>query len=111
VATTPSGCFLILSPRIFADSFYNIKDLVFLSLFLLSYVCADWYWRSPNIGRSIVFAMVLAVAINSRLIAIVLLPMVLLAGLYQCWVNKKYHLCAGLCKLPFYLSSYVHFIF
>ena len=27
--------FLILSPRIFADSFYNNKDLVFLSLFII----------------------------------------------------------------------------
>ena len=28
--------FLILSPRIFADSFYNMKDLVFLSFFIIS---------------------------------------------------------------------------
>ena len=31
------GCaFLILSPRIFAESFYNNKDLVFMSLFIIS---------------------------------------------------------------------------
>ena len=28
--------FLIISPRIFADSFYNNKDIVFMSLFIIS---------------------------------------------------------------------------
>ncbi len=81
--------FLILSPRIFADSFYNIKDLVFLSLFVMTYACADWYWRVPDLWRAVLFAIALAVAINSRFIAIVVLPMLVLAGLYQCIVNKK----------------------
>ena len=45
---------LVLSPRIFAHSFYNPKDLPFLSLYILGSYSLFRFWLSPN-ARSALF--------------------------------------------------------
>ncbi|MDO1447332.1 hypothetical protein Q0590_13775 [Rhodocytophaga aerolata] len=67
------GCLLfILSPRIFADSFYNDKDIVLLSAFiitsyyLLRYLSNKSFWNAFWLGIS------MAVTINIRITGIVI---------------------------------------
>jgi hypothetical protein len=70
---------LILSPRHFADSFYNFKDSVFLACFLIATATAVAFIRRPSLGQAAWHALACAVALDVRLMAL-LLP-VLTVGL------------------------------
>ena len=64
--------FLILSPRIFAQSFYNNKDVVFMSLYIISlYSCVKFIYK-PNIKRAVFFALTSALATDIRIMGIML---------------------------------------
>lgn len=61
--------FLILSPRIFADSFYG-KDIVFLSLVIISiYFFVNFLTRQTSIN-SILFALATALTVDQRITGI-----------------------------------------
>ena len=62
--------FLIISPRIFAESFYNSKDLVFLSLFIISIYYAIKFLEIPNLKNLIFFCLTSAISIDLRILAI-----------------------------------------
>tara|TARA_Y100000590_G_scaffold168471_2_gene192701 strand:+ start:971 stop:2644 length:1674 start_codon:yes stop_codon:yes gene_type:complete len=67
------GCiFLVLSPRIFAESFYNVKDIVFLSLFIISLYCCLKYIYKPSLKHSIFFSLTAALATDIRVMGIML---------------------------------------
>jgi hypothetical protein len=66
---------LVLTPRIFAHSFYNIKDAVFLAAFIFAIYGAFRFWRMPSAVNAVFFGVVLAVAINLRFVAVGLLPL------------------------------------
>jgi hypothetical protein len=61
--------FLILSPRIFADSFYG-KDVVFLSLFIISIYFFIRYLQRKTMINSIVFALATALTVDQRITGI-----------------------------------------
>ena len=65
--------FLIISPRIFADAFYNIKDLMFLSWFIIGLFFLYRYIHHPTKGNSLILAIVIALAANTRIIGFILL--------------------------------------
>ena len=69
---------LVLSPHIFAEAFYNYKDIVFLSLFALAMLTLTRLLRRPTIGRAALHALATAVAIDVRSMG-VLLPLLTLA--------------------------------
>ena len=63
---------LVLSPRIYGDAFFNDKDLVFLSLFVIaSYTLVRWL-NKPNYRSLIAHAFICALAIDVRIMAIIL---------------------------------------
>ncbi len=64
--------FLILSPRIFAESFYNNKDLIFLSLFIISTFYSINFIENPSSKSAILFALFSSLSIGIRVIGIVL---------------------------------------
>jgi hypothetical protein len=65
-----TGClFLILSPRIFADSFYG-KDVVFLSLSILSIYFFIRYLTNEKLINSILFALATALMVGQRITGI-----------------------------------------
>jgi len=61
---------LILSPRFFADAFYNDKDIVFLSAYALSALTMIRYLIEPTFKRGLIHALATAIAIDTRLISI-----------------------------------------
>jgi hypothetical protein len=64
--------FLILSPRIFVESFYNIKDLAFMSVLLISvYGGMKWLDKPTSIVRIVFFASLSAISFNSRFIGMI----------------------------------------
>jgi len=67
-----AATFLILSPRIFADAFYNSKDLVFLSVFAIAMNTTISFVIKPNWKGAILHGLVCAIAIDTRLMAVII---------------------------------------
>jgi hypothetical protein len=59
--------FMILSPRIFADSFYNSKDIVFLSLTIISTWTLIRFLQSPTFSSATYHAVICALLISTRI--------------------------------------------
>jgi hypothetical protein len=74
-----AATFMICSPRIFAESFYNNKDVVFMSLF----ITALYYsWRLiilPTLKNSIFPSLFSALAIDVRIIGVIIPITILIA--------------------------------
>ncbi|MCC6933051.1 MAG: hypothetical protein IT292_07335 [Deltaproteobacteria bacterium] len=85
--------FLVLSPRIFAHAFYNSKDLVFLSIFIISIYTMLSYHFQPTRLRLLAHVLLSALLINVRVIGIVVVAGTFLLHLgmmlVDCW-NKNY---------------------
>ena len=60
---------LYSSPRIFADSFYNNKDLIFLSFFIFLIFFSIKYIKKSNYSNAFLLSIFAAIAINLRIIA------------------------------------------
>jgi hypothetical protein len=65
--------FLVLSPRIFGEAFINIKDLLFLSWFIISLYFFIRFVFSPNIKNDIFLGITIALSSNARIIGFVVL--------------------------------------
>ncbi len=67
------GCLLlILSPRFFAESFYNMKDLIFMSFFIIAMNTTSKYIINPK-GKNIIFASIaIALMIDTRSLGVFL---------------------------------------
>jgi hypothetical protein len=67
------GCiFLVLSPRIFADSFYNSKDPILLSFFIIGMVTLLKFHYAQTYKNAVLHALVCALAIDTRILGIIL---------------------------------------
>jgi hypothetical protein len=74
-----ASLFLILIPRIFAESCYNSKDIVFMAFFTIGLNTAIIFLRSPNIKTALIHGLVTAITTDVRVMGIVLL--VITAGM------------------------------
>ena len=68
---------LVLSPRFFAESFYNGKDLVFLAAFTVGAYTLARLLARPSAGRALVHALATAAAIDVRILGLLLVPFTL----------------------------------
>ena len=68
---------LVLSPRFFAESFYNGQDLVFVSLFTLGIYTLVRLLARPTWRRAAVHGLVTAAAIDVRILGLILGPFTL----------------------------------
>lgn len=73
----------LLYPRIYAHSFYNIKDTLFLSLFVIATYLMFSYDKKPSKRRLFAFSIFTALAINTRVMG-VLIPV-----FYVLWTAVK----------------------
>jgi hypothetical protein len=71
--------FMMCSPRIYGESFYNYKDIVFMSLFLIALLFSLRFLKHPSIKYSLLAALFTALAINVRIIAVIL-PIIVIAS-------------------------------
>ncbi len=67
-----AATFLILSPRIFADAFYNDKDLVFLSVFAIAMNTSIGFLIKPNWKTAFIHGIACAIAIDARIMAVII---------------------------------------
>jgi hypothetical protein len=63
---------LLLSPRIFAQSFYNSKDIPFMCMFILCFLFFAVAFRGRKIRQFILFGCVTGLLINIRIMGIVI---------------------------------------
>ena len=82
--------FLFLSPRIFAQSFYNNKDMVFLSLFVISLYTAINFLEKPNFKNTIIFSIASSLAIDIRILGVVLPALVFLVYIINIYWVENY---------------------
>ncbi|MBT6401669.1 hypothetical protein HN803_02085 [candidate division WWE3 bacterium] len=68
---------LVFSPRIFAHSFYNSKDVVFLTLFIIASYLALVFMEKRNLLFSLIASFVTALLIGIRVMGVVLPILVL----------------------------------
>ncbi|SFQ27442.1 hypothetical protein [Hymenobacter arizonensis] len=66
---------LLLSPRFFAESFYNGKDLVFVAVFTLGIYTLVRLLRRPSVGRAAVHGLATAAAIDIRVLGVLLVAL------------------------------------
>ncbi|SDY27974.1 hypothetical protein [Hymenobacter psychrophilus] len=84
LALLPVALF-VLSPRLFAESFYNAKDLLFLAVFTVGTFTLARLVQRPTLGRALLHGLATAAAVDVRLLGLLLIPftlgLLLLAGL------------------------------
>lgn len=71
---------LTLSPRVLAESFYNIKDIVFLSFVIYNLYAGVCFLDRPTVKKGIALAAVSALCINARVVGAVVLASCLAVG-------------------------------
>ena len=81
--------FLVLSPRIFADGFYNSKDIILLSLFIFAFYFIIKFFEQPSWLNIILLSFFSALVIDLRLIGL-LVPVivVLMASMFIILVDS-----------------------
>ncbi len=91
--------FLVLSPRILADSFYNIKDSIFMSAMIFQLYAGLRFVERPSWPRGIVLAVICAVCVNVRVLGAEVLALCLAAaairGFRQKSSGRAIVLCLG----------------
>ncbi|HEX8504343.1 MAG TPA: hypothetical protein VF630_03165 [Hymenobacter sp.] len=73
-----AALWLLLSPRLFAESFYNDKDAVFMALFAIATNTGARFLLRPTAGRALCHALMCAITIDTRIMGI-LMPMATVA--------------------------------
>ena len=68
---------LVLSPRFFAESFYNAKDIVFMALFTLAFFTLTRLLARPTWRRALLHGAATAAAIDVRVLGLLLVPLTL----------------------------------
>lgn len=103
--------FLYSTPRIFANSFYNGKDLVFLSFFIIMIYFAFRCLKNLNYRNLFYFSLTFALASNSRII-VIYVPLLLIFFIHYEALVKKYNF-SYIFKYTFFLillSSFFLFL-
>ena len=80
---------LVLSPRLFAQGHYNNKDMVLLSLLLLLLWLMMRLWERPTVRRAVPFALLGAVAANTKIIGLFLFGLCALLVLVRLIMQKR----------------------
>lgn len=80
---------LVLSPRFFAEGFYNGKDIVYMAFFTLAMYTLLRLCQRPTVGRALLHGMATALAMDIRVqgLQLVLLTLVGL-GLEKRWASE-----------------------
>ena len=103
------GCLmLIITPRIFGDSFQNNKDIIFLTFFIISIFYGFKVFESYNLKNIIYFGIFSSIATSTRLFGLVFPASFLLIYLFMTLSNKKDLKLFK--KISFYFLVYIFFL-
>jgi len=91
--------FLIISPRIFAQSFYNPKDIPFLSAYVISIYTLLLFLEKKNVFTAILHGFAIGVVCCIRTPGLIIIPITFFFYLFDLFLSKekwKSYLKAGL---------------
>ena len=104
-----AAAFLIFSPRFFAEGFYNSKDIVFMSAFMIATNTMIAYLCRPNYKALILHAFATAFAVDIRIMGVLLVASTITALLIQV-LKKKIDFRFFLMNLACYLLLTIVFV-
>ena len=81
--------FFILSPRIYGSGFFNMKDIIFLSLTIISLFYCFKYWDNKNYKNLLIFTFFAAFTTSHRILGIFLPTSFIIFYLLSALSNKK----------------------
>ena len=99
-----AATFIIISPRIFAESYYNNKDIIFMSLFIICLYTGINFLDKPNFLNSVLFSFTSALATDVRILGIILPILIIL--IYTIKVSRENVLKKDFIKI---LSTFIFF--
>ena len=67
----------LLHPRLYGHSFFNTKDIPFLSMLMIALCCVHWALRRGTVGAFLVCGVAVGILCNLRIMGAMLLPAVL----------------------------------
>ena len=88
ILATLSIFFLILSPRIFAESFYNSRDIFFMSLFILFIYYCYKYLENNNLSNILKLSICSALLINTKILGLIPFGIFCILYIYN-FINTK----------------------
>lgn len=104
---------MILTPRFFAESYYNNKDILFTAWYIFG-ICVSLRWiRNKTIPNALLCGSVIALACNTRFNAIAFIPLLIAVFVYDLIFRKERSAKAILslvillltCAAVFYLAT------
>ncbi len=84
-----SSLLVIFTPRIFFESFYNTRDIYFMSLFIFYLYFLYNYLNNKNIKNLIIFSLLSALLINSKILGIIPVFIYLIIYVFNCIDEKR----------------------
>ena len=84
--------FLILSPRIFAESFYNSRDIFFMGLFIFYLNSLFNFLNNKNLKNLILFSFFTALLLNAKILGLIPIGLFCLLYIYNFTNTKKKNL-------------------
>lgn len=85
-----SVALLVLSPRIFAASFVNLKDLTLLSLFIIAGYCIVRLMYKKSVKNLMLMSLTAALCIDLRILGIIWIPVVIAILLLDMLTSPDY---------------------
>jgi hypothetical protein len=82
--------FLILSPRIFGNSFYNPKDIPFLSAYVISIYTLLMFLERKNLITAVLHGIATAVVCSIRIPGIIIIPITIFFYLVDLFLSKEF---------------------
>lgn len=95
---------LVLSPRIFADAFYNSKDIPFLSAYTICLLSLLWFLEKPGIWRAALHGLLTGALLAIRLPGLIV-PVLTLLGLVIEVLATRKGWRSSLCLFAIYLAT------
>ena len=101
---------IFFTPRFFAETFYNSRDIFFVSLFIFFLYAADRFLNSQNLKTTIYFSLSSALLINAKVIGIIP-PIIFLFFYYFDTLSKNYQRKKDSKFILFILPLIIFFMF
>ena len=81
---------MILTPRLFGESFYNNKDLIFLAWYVICTLLSDRWLKKRSLKLSVLLAFGLALTCNTRFNGIIFIPVLVFLFLFDGFRKKNF---------------------
>jgi hypothetical protein len=99
-----AALFLVLTPRLFAESFYNSKDIVFMAIFAIAMNTAIRFVLCPSVKNALLHGLASAAAIDVRIMGVIL-PLTTVTVLIVRFLKRELPVLTFCRALVAYLSA------